>query len=128
MRGEGEAAGKAALWCSWCGQHVRVPDGKTGPGRPVHTATGGQLGEDNHLAAPVDREPELWRAAREIAADYQGAFRLDARFGILRADWSSSVIGYAVTAMHYEAPDEAGMRRQLDEAVAGTRWAREKSA
>jgi hypothetical protein len=91
-------------------------------------ATGRQLGEDNHLAAPVDREPELWRAAREITADYQGAFRLDARFGILRADWAPEVIGYAVTAMHYEARDEAGMRRQLDEAVAGTRWARERSA
>jgi hypothetical protein len=125
MRDDAEADGRR--WCSWCGQQVRARDGRP----PVHVATGRQTGEDNHLAAPADREPELWKAAREITADYHGAFRVDARFGILRADWSPEVIGYATTAMHYTASGraaEADMRRQLDEAVAGTRWERERSA
>jgi hypothetical protein len=93
-------------------------------GRTVHAATGRALGPDGHVADPVDREPPLWRAAREIAADYGGAFDVDANFGTLHAYWSQAVTGPGMTPFHYGAPDETEMRRVLDAAVTGTRWER----
>jgi hypothetical protein len=68
----------------------------------------------------------MWKAAREIAAEYRGAFAVGARFGLLRADWSPKATGPGVTMAHYTAPDEWDMRRQLDAAVAGTRWERSR--
>jgi len=107
----------AELWCSACGQRLlRRGD------RAVHARTGRQAGADGHPASPVGTEPPLWKAAREIAADYGRLFTVDARFGILRADWAAECPG---TPVHYEAADEAGMRARLDEALAVSR--RERS-
>lgn len=106
------------LWCSACGKRLVKRAGGV-----VHARTGHAAGApDGHPASPAVTEPPLWRAAREIAADYDGTFTLTARFGFLRADWASPGTG---TPVHYEAPDEAGMRLRLDEALAVSR--RERS-
>jgi hypothetical protein len=103
------------LWCADCGKRVTADAG----GPPVHTASGHvKGGPDGHAAAPAGREPPLWKAAREITADYGGAFTVSARFGFLRADLTPGAVSAGGTPVHYEADDEAGMRRQLD-AVAG---------
>jgi len=105
------------LWCSACGKRVI-----TRGGRPVHARTGRESDLDGHRASPVGTEPPLWKAAREIQADYGRVFTVSARFGVLRADWAGTGTG---TPVHYEAPDEAGMRARLDEALAVSR--RERS-
>ncbi len=112
-------------WCRWCGQKVTVSGGDPDFGKAVHTVTGLELGPDGHLVGPVDTEPPLWAAARRIAADYRGAFTVEARFGFLRADWTEAAVGTQETAPHFEDDTETGMRLKLDRAVAGTRWARE---
>ena len=118
----------AQRWCRRCGKRVTVTGDDPQLGNAAHTATGSETGPpDGHLAAPMDYEPPIWKAAREIAAEYGGAFTLDARFGFLRADWSPLAIGPGVTAAHYTAPDEADMLRQLDQAVAGTQWERQRA-
>ena len=96
-------------WCVTCGLRVTVSSGGA-----VHAGTGRRLGPDRHPVDPADAEPELWAAARSIERDYGGAFKVDARFGFLRADWSAGAAGRG-TAAHFEAPDEAEMRRQLGE-------------
>jgi hypothetical protein len=113
-----------ALWCPHCGQRVVFAGCAA-----VHAATFTRSGPDGHTAHAVGEEPPLWKAAREIEADYGGAFRVTARFGILRADWTAEAIGRGVTAAHYEAPGEEGLRRQLDEAACGVQWgqARERA-
>jgi len=109
-----EATGAGArLWCAACGQLAAASGGTA-----VHAASGLRLGDYGHPVDPVDREPELWRAAREIAADYGGMFTLDARFGFLRADWSEAPAVPGAVAAHYEADGKTEMRRQLDAAVA----------
>jgi hypothetical protein len=112
------------LWCEACGKRAA----EDGSGRAVHAATGNVTGPDGHLAEPVDREPPLWKAAREIAGDYRGAFTVTARFGFLQAYWSPGLVAPGAVAGHFEAPYEAEMRRKLDKAVAGTRWARQGAA
>lgn len=111
---------KPVLWCADCGKLVTATAGKA-----VHAARGNPLGyPDGHRAAPVDREPELWRAARRIAADYGGMFTLTARFGILRADWQPGKTLSPGTPAHYTAPGEAAMRYQLNAAVMRNRFTR----
>jgi hypothetical protein len=110
------------LWCEVCGKRAAILG--HGPGSTVHRGTALRDGPDGHNARPVDAEPPLWEAARRITADYGGAFILTAPFGFLRADQAAPAAGPARTAVHYEAPNEAEMRRQLDEAIARTRWAR----
>jgi len=107
----------AHLWCSACGQRLL----KRGD-LAVHARTGRAAGLDGHPVSPVGTEPPLWKAAREIQADYGRVFTVSARFGFLRADWAGTGTG---TPVHYEAPDEAGMRARLDEALAVSR--RERS-
>lgn len=99
----------AGLWCRRCGEPVlRDGDGDPHLRRAVHAATGMERGgPEGHLAAPVDFEPPLWRAARELGAEFGGDFEISARFGVLRADWADRPRG--VTAPHYTA---AGMRAQ----------------
>lgn len=75
------------------------------------------LGDDGHRVDPVDHEPELWKAAREITAEYSGAFTVDARFGFLRADWSPGVLPEGEMATHYEALTGDELRLKLDRAV-----------
>jgi len=111
-----------ALWCRRCGQPARRDgDADEDPlvRRAVHAATGDERGApDGHLVAPVDFEPPLWRAAREIAAEFRGLFTLTARLGVLRADWADPPL--RVTARHYTAEGpgaEAGMRAQLRRAL-----------
>ena len=116
--GERQATGQ--LWCARCGKRA-APAG----GTVVHAVTGSRTGPpDGHTADPVGAEPPQWKAAREIAADYAGAFDVTAFFGILRADWTVRALGPGVTAGHYEALKETEMRRLLDAAVAGTPWER----
>jgi hypothetical protein len=108
------------LWCRACGKRVTMRGGVA-----VHALTGSRAGlADGHLAEAVDQEPPLWKAAREIEAEYGGTFTVGAPLGILRADWSKAVVGHFATAVHYTAPNGELLRRQLDEAVAGTRWER----
>jgi hypothetical protein len=123
---EGTARGGVRLWCRRCGQRVVLATGGDPEySKAVHAVTGNERGNpDGHLAAPVDAEPPLWRAAREIAARYGGAFTVEARFGFLRADWSDLAVPPGVTAAHYEADTDAEMYTKLDAAVRGTRWER----
>jgi hypothetical protein len=108
------------LWCRACGKRVTMR-GKVA----VHALTGHRADlTDGHLAEAVDQEPPLWKAAREIEAEYGGTFTVGAPLGILRADWSTAVVGHFATAVHYTAPNGELLRRQLDEAVRGTRWER----
>jgi hypothetical protein len=124
---QGAASCAARWWCRWCGRQVTVTGADPQFAKAIHMKTGSETGPpDGHVAAPIDYEPPMWKAARELADDYHGAFTLSARFGILRADWSAKAIGPGVTAAHYTAPDEEDMRRQLDAAVAGTRWERSR--
>jgi hypothetical protein len=97
------------LWCSACGKRVI-----TRGGRPVHARTGSECGPDGHRASPVGTEPPLWKAAREITADYGRMFTVRADHGFLRADYAVPGAG---TAVHYEAPNEQEMRDRLDEAL-----------
>lgn len=114
MAQEASAAESAAerpeprMWCARCGKRVLLAAGAA-----VHAATLARAGSpDGHDAMAVSEEPPLWKAAREIEADYGGAFTVSARFGFLRADWAAwSGKG---TPAHYEAPGEDGLRRQLD--------------
>jgi len=114
----------AGHWCRRCGKRVTVTGDDPDLARAVHAGSGQEQGADGHLAAPVGFEPEPWRTAREVAADYGGAFDVDARLGLLCAYWKPGAAGPGVTAGHYTAHDEAEMRRQLDIAVAGTPWER----
>jgi len=109
-------------WCRQCGKRVTISGGDPEISRAIHAATGRELGADGHLVAPIDHEPPLWKAAREIAADYAGTFEVDAKFGFLRADW---VVGGGGTPVHFEARTEKEMRARLAEAVAVSR--RERS-
>jgi hypothetical protein len=111
-------------WCRRCGKRVTLTGSDPQFGKAVHTASERELGDDGHMVAPIDYEPPLWKAAREIAAGYGGAFTVSARLGILRADWTPEAVGPGVTAAHYTAPTEQELRRKLDAAVAGTRWKR----
>ena len=114
------------MWCSWCGQRVRFLS--TVPGGAAHEVSSYVMGGDGHRIAPVDHEPPLWRAAREITADYHGAFTIDATFGFLRADWSPGVLPEGATRAHYEAPTADELRLKLDQAVAGTEWERQQES
>jgi hypothetical protein len=108
----------AVLWCSRCGQPVKLADGdgiEDEYRKAVHAATGRETGPDGHLAAPVDHEPPLWKDARELAAEYGGVFAVTARFGFLRAEWSHVRPG--ALAAHFEADDREQMRRKLDAAI-----------
>lgn len=114
------------LWCAHCGRRVVFAAGAA-----VHAATLSQTGPDGHAAGAVASEPPLWRAARQIAADYRGAFTVEASYGNLRATWTREALralGERGTSVRYTARNsrdpEADLRRQLDEAVAGTRWER----
>jgi hypothetical protein len=105
--GAAREAQEPPLWCRWCGKQVVLADGAA-----VHAATRSRSGAlDGHPASPVDQEPPLWKAAREIEADYKGVFTLTARFGFLRADWAASRC--TGTPGHFEASTEQDMRRQL---------------
>ncbi|MGH3250795.1 MAG: hypothetical protein ACRDOI_31955 [Trebonia sp.] len=117
-RDTAEAAGNTSgLWCAGCGRQVTAASGPDLPA--VHTATGLVHGEpEGHLAEPVDREPPLWKAARQITADYRGSFTVDARFGFLRAEWAQPSGPRVTVTAHYEADSEQEMRRLLDGAVA----------
>lgn len=119
MEEAGERQAPGELWCARCGKRAAEAGGTA-----VHAATGSRTGPDGHPVAPVPCEPPLWHAAREIAADYAGVFDVSARFGILRADWSLRALSPGVTAGHYEAHDEAELRRILRQATAGTPWER----
>lgn len=107
------------FWCRHCGQRAVYSGGTS-----VHAETLRRTGPDGHQASAVAGEPPLWKAAREIEADYGGAFTVTAKFGILRADWSPGA-GAGAAAGHFEAggpetdPGAAGadLRRRLDEAV-----------
>lgn len=102
------------LWCSVCGERAAAD----AAGKAVHAADGRKLAADGHRVAAVDLEPELWAAARAVAADYRGVFRVTARFGILRADWLVKATGPGVTSVNYTAPSEWELRALLDAAVA----------
>ena len=108
------------LWCRVCGRRVTA-----GP-RAVHAVNGLRQAADGHPAEPVDREPEHWQAARRLAKEYGGAFKLDAKWGFLSAVWAPGALGPGATAPPYEADTEDEMRRLLDQAVAGTRWERSR--
>ena len=88
-------------WCRRCGKPVRVIGGDDPDlSRDVHAATGDERGgPERHIVAKVDCEPPLWRAARELRAQFRGLFDFDARFGVLRADWADLPRG--VTLPHY---------------------------
>lgn len=119
-------------WCRHCGQPARhvggggeVPENR----RAVHALTGRERGDgDPHIAAPVNYEPPLWKAAREITAAYRGAFRVTARFRLLRADWSTRLVDPGVTPEHFTSHSAEEMYAQLDATTAGTEWARELEA
>lgn len=98
------------FWCRHCGQRAAYSGGTS-----VHAETLRRTGPDGHQASAVAGEPPLWRAAREIGADYGGAFAVSAKFGILRAGWAQP----GAPPGHFEADDEEGLRRRLDEAVRG---------
>lgn len=118
----------AQRWCRRCGKRVTVTGDDPQLGKAVHTATGSETGApDGHLAAPMDYEPPIWKAAREAAAEYGGAFIVEARFGFLRADWSPKLLPVGAAAAHYEAPTADELRRKLDQAVAGTQWERQRA-
>jgi hypothetical protein len=93
----------AAWWCRRCGKPVRVDgadDGEPELRRAVHAATGDERGgPEGHIAAPVDCEPPLWRAARELRAEFRGLFDFSARFAVLRADWAD--LPHTAVAPHY---------------------------
>lgn len=116
---EDHALKPVRFWCMACGDRAVLSGGTA-----VHAATFSRTGPDGHAADVTDREPPLWQAARRIEADYGGAFTVTARFGILRADWTTEAIGRGVTAAHYEARDEESLRRQLGEALRGVQWGR----
>jgi hypothetical protein len=106
------------LWCNRCGRPVELGGDENLPApmrKAVHAATGAEKGDDGHLAAPVDREPPLWKAARELKEETGGLFAFDARFGFLRADWANLRPG--VVAVHYTADDKAAMRLKLRRAL-----------
>lgn len=108
-------------WCRHCGAPVLLVGGIAVPDqfrKAVHAATGRERAPDGHLAAPLDYEPPLWKAARELAAEFEGVFTVRARFGFLRADWARLPPG--VIAGHFEAPEEKDMRWKLKAAIAGT--------
>jgi hypothetical protein len=118
----GTAPGEdAGWWCRRCGQPVELLGGDADPllRRAVHAATGDERGgPEGHLAAPADFEPPLWRAARELRAEFGGVFEVGARFGVLRADWADRPHGVAVP--HYTAEGigaEAAMRAKLRRAL-----------
>lgn len=118
------------LWCPHCGKRVVFAGGS-----PVHAGTLSQTGPDGHAAGAVASEPPLWRAARQVAADYGGAFAVEAAFGNLRATWTRealTALGERGTSVRYTARSredpEGDLRRQLDEAVRGTRWERAPEA
>lgn len=112
--GGGEIMREESWWCRHCGQPVVILEKP--PRKAVHAGTGLEKAPDLHLAAPMDHEPSLWKAARELRAEFGGAFVLSARFGILRADWAD--LGAGLVAAHFEAPDEETMRTRLNAAVA----------
>lgn len=119
---EATQAAAARWWCRRCGKQVTISGSEPEISKAVHAATGLELGADGHLVAPIDHEPPLWKAAREIQADYAGTFEVDAKFGFLRADW---VVSGGGTPVHFEARTEQEMRARLAEAVAVSR--RERS-
>jgi hypothetical protein len=93
----------ADWWCRRCGRPVLVDGGGDDEPelrRAVHAATGDERGgPEGHIAAPVDYEPPLWAAARELRGQFRGLFDFDARFNILRADWAD--LPHGTVAPHY---------------------------
>jgi hypothetical protein len=112
-----------AWWCRACGERVTLsgsPEADPRHRGAVHSATGQRTAwPDGHAADPVDAEPPLWAAAGRLMKEFGRAFTIIAWYGILRADWA-----VVTTPVHYESKGEDDMRRQLDQATAGTRWAR----
>jgi hypothetical protein len=106
--GDGAEAGEGTgWWCRRCGMPALAIGGDGDPdlSRDVHAATGDERGgPERHLVAKVDFEPPLWRAVRELRGQYRGLFDFDARFGVLRADWSDLPRG--VTLPHYTTSGE----------------------
>jgi hypothetical protein len=109
----------SAWWCNRCGQPVLLEGDDDAPvalRKALHAATGAEKGApDGHIAAPIDYEPPLWEAARELEAETGGLFSVSARFGFLRADWKKLAPG--VVAAHYTADDKAEMQVKLRRAL-----------
>jgi hypothetical protein len=64
-----EAETPGPRWCMRCRQRVRLegpPDLIEQFRKAVHADTGDEEGPDGHLAAPVDIEPPLRAAGRQI--------------------------------------------------------------
>jgi len=112
----------AGLWCRRCGQPVRLIGGEIvedGFRKAVHAATGQEMGDYGHRAAPIDHEPPHWKSCRILTAEFEGIFVIEAWFGFLRADWAGLPAG--TIAGHFEADGEEEMRLKLKAAVAARR-------
>jgi hypothetical protein len=114
-QGEAEDIGNTEWWCNRCGQPVLLAGDDDMPvslRKAVHAATGAEKGApDGHIAAPIDYEPPLWQAARELEAETGGLFTVSARYGFLRADRADLAPG--VVAAHFTASDKAEMQVKL---------------
>jgi len=105
--------GTGLQWCRWCGQESRYEGGgEPSMRKAVHSGTGRERGEDGHLAAPQDFEPVLWKAVRELRAEFGGRFAFTARLGILRADWEPP------TGEHFTGGTAGELRGKLVAALA----------
>jgi hypothetical protein len=103
-------------WCRRCGKPaLLVGEGEPELRRAVHADSGREVGEDGHGVAPIDSEPPLWRAARELAEEFGAWFTFDARFGFLRADRADLPPG--VVAAHFTADGKDEMRGKLVRAL-----------
>ena len=102
-------------WCRWCGERVEYDGGEGDPAmrKAVHAGTGREKGPDGHLAAPQDFEPPLWKAARELTAEFGRRFTVTARLGLLRADPDPP------TGRHFTGKTAEELRARLLEALAG---------
>ena len=65
----------ASIWCRRCGQPVTVT-GVSPMGRAVHSGTGGELGADGHLAAPITIDPAVSAAAGRVEDRFGPQWRI----------------------------------------------------